>query len=89
MTSDPYFIDYPGRIKAIQLEMKKDGVDVYLGSRLRTLSWTTDSFFPWRSGISGREIAFGPWGWGARKRSRIFLWMKKSPGLSAGERPSW
>ena len=51
MTSDPYFIDFPGRIKEIQAEMKKDGVDVYLGSRLRTLSWTTDAFFPWRSYI--------------------------------------
>jgi Xaa-Pro aminopeptidase len=51
MTSDPYFIDFPWRIKTIQHEMKKDGVDVYLGSRLRTLSWTTDAFFPWRSYI--------------------------------------
>lgn len=51
MTNDPYFIDYPGRIKAIQQEMAKDGVDVYLGSRLRTMSWTTDAFFPWRSYI--------------------------------------
>jgi Xaa-Pro aminopeptidase len=51
MTNDPYFIDFPGRIKAIQREMKKDSVNVYLGSRLRTLSWTTDAFFPWRSYI--------------------------------------
>lgn len=51
MTNDPYFIDYPGRIKAIQQEMAKDGIDVYLGSRLRTMSWTTDAFFPWRSYI--------------------------------------
>lgn len=26
-------------------------IDVYLGSRLRTLSWTTDAFCPWRSFI--------------------------------------
>ena len=51
MTNDPYFIDFPARIQAIQREMEKDGVDVYLGSRLRTLSWTTDAFFPWRSYI--------------------------------------
>lgn len=51
MTNDPYFIDFPGRIKSIQAEMAKDGVDVYLGSRLRTLSWTTDAFCPWRSYI--------------------------------------
>jgi Xaa-Pro aminopeptidase len=51
MTNDPYFIDFPGRIKAIQEAMKKEGVDVYLGSRIRTMSWTTDAFFPWRSFI--------------------------------------
>ena len=51
MSTDPYFIDFPGRIRAIQVEMAKDGVDVYLGSRLRTLSWTTDAFCPWRSYI--------------------------------------
>ena len=51
MTNDPYIIDFPGRIQAIQAEMAKDGVDVYLGSRLRTLSWTTDAFCPWRSYI--------------------------------------
>ncbi len=49
--NDPYFIDFPTRIRAIQAGMKKEGVDVYLGSRLRTMSWTTDAFFPWRSFI--------------------------------------
>jgi Xaa-Pro aminopeptidase len=29
--------------------MARRGVDVYLGSRLRTLSWTLDAFLPWRS----------------------------------------
>ena len=47
--TDPYFIDFPGRIKAIQAEMAAQGIDVYLGSRLRTLSWTVDAFCPWRS----------------------------------------
>lgn len=51
MKKDPYFIDFPARIKAIQAEMAKEGIDVYLGSRLRTMSWTTDAFFPWRSFI--------------------------------------
>jgi Xaa-Pro aminopeptidase len=51
MTKDPYFIDFPARIKAIQAQMAKEGIDVYLGSRLRTMSWTTDAFFPWRSFI--------------------------------------
>jgi Xaa-Pro aminopeptidase len=47
--NNPYFIDFPGRIKNIQKEMQKDNIDVYLGSRLRTLSWTVDAFCPWRS----------------------------------------
>jgi Xaa-Pro aminopeptidase len=29
--------------------MEEQGLDVYLGSRLRTLSWTLDAFCPWRS----------------------------------------
>ena len=48
---DPYFIDFPGRLKDIQAEMGNQGIDVYLGSRLRTLSWTLDAFCPWRSYI--------------------------------------
>ena len=46
-----YYIDYPARIKAVQAEMAKQHIDVYLGSRLRTTSWCTDAFFPWRSFI--------------------------------------
>ena len=26
---DPYYIDFPGRIKMIQQEMEKEGLDVY------------------------------------------------------------
>ena len=47
--TDPYFIDYPKRIEAIQQAMVRENIDVYLGSRLRTLSWITDAFCPWRS----------------------------------------
>lgn len=47
--NDPYFIDFPQRIKDIQAEMHREKIDVYLGSRLRTLSWTLDAFCPWRS----------------------------------------
>lgn len=49
--TDPFFIDFRGRIRGIQEEMAKLGIDVYLGSRLRTLSWTLDAFCPWRSYI--------------------------------------
>ncbi len=48
---DPYFIDFPDRIRRIQKRMHESGIDVYLGSRLRTLSWTLDAFCPWRSFI--------------------------------------
>ena len=47
----PYFIDSPGRIDQIQAAMAAEGIDCYLGSRLRTLSWTLDAFCPWRSYI--------------------------------------
>jgi Xaa-Pro aminopeptidase len=47
--TSPYFVDFPGRIRALQAEMAAAGLDVYLGSRLRTLSWTLDAFCPWRS----------------------------------------
>ena len=46
---DRYFIDFPKRIRDIQAEMGKSGIDVYLGTRLRTLSWTIGAFCPWRS----------------------------------------
>jgi Xaa-Pro aminopeptidase len=49
--SDCYYIDFPKRIKDIQDEMGKQEIDVYLGSRLRTMSWTLDAFCPWRSYI--------------------------------------
>ena len=47
--TDPYFIDFPARVKSIQAAMGELGIDVYLGSRLRTLSWILDAFCPWRS----------------------------------------
>jgi Xaa-Pro dipeptidase len=48
---DPYFIDFPQRVKVLQAAMAEHGIDVYLGSRLRTLSWITGAFCPWRSFI--------------------------------------
>ncbi len=47
--ADPYWIDSPGRVHDIQTAMAREGIDVYLGSRLRTLSWVLDAFCPWRS----------------------------------------
>ncbi len=47
--SDPYFSDFPARLRSVQAAMEAQGIDVYLGSRLRTISWLTDVFCPWRS----------------------------------------
>jgi Xaa-Pro aminopeptidase len=47
----PYYIDYPERIRKVQAGMAEAHLDAYLGSRLRTMSWTTDAFLPWRSFI--------------------------------------
>ncbi len=48
-TNDPYFIDSAQRVRDIQAAMAEQGIDVYLGSRLRTISWVLDAFCPWRS----------------------------------------
>jgi Xaa-Pro aminopeptidase len=47
--SDPYDIDFSQRVRDLQAAMARAGIDVYLGSRLRTLSWLLDAFCPWRS----------------------------------------
>ena len=47
--NDPYFIDFPKRVRDVQAAMQEENIDVYLGSRLRTLSWLLDVFCPWRS----------------------------------------
>jgi Xaa-Pro aminopeptidase len=48
---DPYFVDSAQRLQDIQTAMAEQGIDAYLGSRLRTLSWILDAFCPWRSFI--------------------------------------
>jgi Xaa-Pro aminopeptidase len=45
----PFFIDNPARVKEIQAAMAKAGIDIYIGSRIRTISWVIDAFCPWRS----------------------------------------
>ncbi len=47
--TSPYFIDNPARVKAVQAEMAKRGLGLYIGTRPRTLSWILDAFCPWRS----------------------------------------
>jgi len=46
-----YSIDHKKRLKDIQGKMEEEKIDVYLGSRLRTLSYVGDVFCPWRSFI--------------------------------------
>ncbi len=47
--SNSFFVDFSHRIRRIQAEMARRGIDAYVGSRSRTLSWTLDAFCPWRS----------------------------------------
>lgn len=47
--TDPFFVDCPQRVRAVQAAMQAGGIDVYLGTRPRTLSWLLDVFVPWRS----------------------------------------
>lgn len=47
--ASPYWIDNPARVRAIQTSMAERGIDAYLGTRPRTLSFVLDAFCPWRS----------------------------------------
>ena len=47
--NSPYYIDHSERLHKVQTLMREKNIDVYLGSRLRTMSWITDAFCPWRS----------------------------------------
>jgi Xaa-Pro aminopeptidase len=47
--NDPLFVDCPQRVRDVQAAMHAAGIDAYLGSRPRTLSWILDAFVPWRS----------------------------------------
>ncbi len=48
-TDDIYKVDCHKRVRDIQAEMKRRGINVYLGSRIRTMSFVMDAFCPWRS----------------------------------------
>ena len=69
-TQNPYYIDFPGRIRAIQEGMARENIDVYLGSRLRTMSWTTDA-------ICARSIGDSPNA--AISRTRLAVLTARSP----------
>lgn len=47
--SSPFYIDNRARVKELQASMEREGLDAYLGSRPRTLSFLLDAFIPWRS----------------------------------------
>jgi len=46
---NPYFVDSRRRVQEVQAAIQAAGIDAYLGSRPRTLSWIADVFAPWRS----------------------------------------
>ncbi len=45
------YIDYAGRIKKIQAEMKKSNLDLFVGTRTVSLSYVAGAFIPWRSAV--------------------------------------
>lgn len=45
------YIDYAGRIKKIQEEMKKANLDLFVGTRTVSLSYVAGAFIPWRSAV--------------------------------------
>ena len=45
------YIDYAGRIKKIQEEMKKSNLDLFVGTRTVSLSYVAGAFIPWRSAV--------------------------------------
>lgn len=47
--NDRFFVDCPQRVRDVQAAMHAAGIDAYIGSRPRTLSWLLDAFIPWRS----------------------------------------
>jgi Xaa-Pro aminopeptidase len=49
--NDRYAVDVEKRVKDIQALMHERDIDVYLGSRIRTMSFITDAFVPWRTFI--------------------------------------
>jgi Xaa-Pro aminopeptidase len=45
------YIDFPGRIARFQEEMKREGVDVLVGTKLKTVTHLSGGFVPWRSAV--------------------------------------
>ena len=45
----PFWIDNAARVRDLQHAMAARGLDAYLATRPRSLSWITDAFCPWRT----------------------------------------
>lgn len=45
------YIDYAKRIKKIQEEMRKSNLDIYVGTRMVSISYVAGAFVPWRSAV--------------------------------------
>ncbi len=43
------YIDYPGRVKKIQKAMEARNIDLFLGTRGKSVNYIGGAFIPWRS----------------------------------------
>ncbi|MEM1658666.1 MAG: Xaa-Pro peptidase family protein [Candidatus Jordarchaeales archaeon] len=49
--SSPVSINFERRLEKIRRRMEEEGIDVIVGTRLRTLGYVTGAFIPWRSAV--------------------------------------
>ena len=49
--SSPVSINFEARLKKIRGKMEEEGIDVIVGTRLRTLGYVSGAFIPWRSAV--------------------------------------
>jgi len=49
--SYPVSINYERRLKKIRAKMEEEGIDVYIGTRLKSLTYICGCFIPWRSAV--------------------------------------
>jgi len=49
--SSPVSINFEARLRKIRGKMEEEGIDLIVGTRLRTLGYVTGAFIPWRSAV--------------------------------------
>lgn len=45
------YIDFPKRVRTLQAELARQGIDVLVGTRLKTITHVSGAFVPWRSAV--------------------------------------